>query len=98
VIDFAEISPIQSRNTADSLRVGTIRAEGDVDAHGGYLPHIWDKCHLSPLDGCCALSDRPPFLHALSQLQNAGLNRSMGPTKLYVRVARLLYSLRSSRR
>src|SRR5580658_11285323 len=56
-----------------------------------------DKCRhlLSPLeDGCCALLDLPPSLHAHSQLQNAGLNRSMGPMKLYVRVARLLYSLR----
>lgn len=99
LIVFAEISSFPYGSSRDSLRVGTNRAEGNMDAHGGCLLQILgssDKCHLSPLDGYCALSDSPPSLHALSQLQNAGLNSSVGPTKLYVRVARLLFSLRSS--
>lgn len=91
-MDFAEI---RSRKTAwNSLPVGTIRAQGNVDAHGGCLVGLCRHL-LSPLeDDCCALLDLPPSLHAHSQLQNAALNRSMGPMKLYVRVARLLYSLR----
>lgn len=89
LIDFAEIASELPHfdHGGHPARVNNAR-QTQVDSPRSLSLKISDECHLSPPDGYCVSS-----LLALSQPQDAGSSRFIGPTKRYVGVAQTLLRL-----
>lgn len=89
LIDFAEIASELPHfdHGGHPARVNNAR-QTQADSPRSLSLKISDECHLSPPDGYCVSS-----LLALSQPQDAGSSRFIGPTKRYVGVAQTLLRL-----